>query len=259
MIRCPSSFAVQALIPNDEMPSCERIVCHCACPGIGAVFEVVERAHRVPRAHVASRSRSSTTGSISSSPSTRSSRFSTPAHEASDSCPARPSRSFELGAERVVDGEPPVARRAAEERVVQAVEATELGERIGVVVDAQIDERVRQARVAAVALDDEQGRGLPPATVATGRLGRVEAVEQPLGERRARRRLERLRERVDGRARDEDVPLGGVALSRAAAGPGVALVTRERGRPALAVDDPELTDARSRRRPRSAGRRPPRP
>ena len=56
-------------------------------------------------------------------------------------------------------------------------------ERVRVVVDAEVDQRVGEPRVAAVALDDEERRRLPAAAVATRGLGGVEAVEQPLGER----------------------------------------------------------------------------
>ena len=82
MIRWPSSVAVQALIPNDGMPSVERIVCQCACPGIGAVARSSSVHDRVAVGHVASRSRSRTTGSISSSPVD-------PLLEVLDSCPRR--------------------------------------------------------------------------------------------------------------------------------------------------------------------------
>ena len=75
---------------------------------------------------------------------------------------------------------------------MQAVEARELGDRLGMVVDAQVDEDVREARVAAVPLDDQQRRRLLAAPVAAGRLGGGEAVEQPLGERPSRDCLERL-------------------------------------------------------------------
>ena len=94
------------------------------------------------------------------------------------------------------------------------------------VVDAQVDDDVGEARVAAVALDDEERRRLLAAAVAARRLRRVEAVEQPLGEREPRGRLERLGERVDGLRRDEDVPLRRVAGAGAAAGPVVALARR---------------------------------
>ena len=53
------------------------------------------------------------------------------------------------------------------------------------IVDAQVDDAVGEVRVAAVALDDEQRRRLLAAAVAAGRLRRVEAVEQTLGERLA--------------------------------------------------------------------------
>src|SRR5438034_617165 len=55
----------------------------------------------------------------------------------------------ELAPQLRVHGEPLRARRAAEQLVVQAVEAPELLERPRVVVHAEIDERVGQPRVAA--------------------------------------------------------------------------------------------------------------
>ena len=123
---------------------------------------------------------------------------------------------------------------------MEPVDSAQLGERVRVVVDAQVDERVGEARVAAVALDDEQRRGLAAAAVAARALRRIEAVEQPLRERVTGRRLERPRERVDGGFGDEDVPLRGVAVTRAATGPGVAPVAGERGGASLAVHDAEL-------------------
>ena len=69
---------------------------------------------------------------------------------------------------------------------MQVVEARELGDRLRVVVDAQVDEDVAEAGVAAVALDDEQRGRLLAAAVAAGGLRRGEALEQPLGERAAR-------------------------------------------------------------------------
>ena len=104
----------------------------------------------------------------------------------------------------------------------------------------QVDERVGQPRVAAVLLDDEQRSRLLPTAVAAGRLGRVEAVEEPLGQRRAGRPLERLGERVNGVAGDEDVALGRVARSGAAARPGLAFLSGERRRPPLRIHDPDL-------------------
>ena len=126
------------------------------------------------------------------------------------------------------------------------------------VVDAEVDERVGESRVATVALDDEQGGGLPAAAVAARRLRGVEAVEQSLGESLARRRLERLCERVDGRAGDEDVALRRVRAPRAPARPRVALVPGEGRRAPLAVDDPELAERPPVVGARSDVRRPPR-
>ena len=77
------------------------------------------------------------------------------------------------------------------------------------------------------------------ATVAARRLGRGEARQQPLGQR-ACGRLERLGQRVDRLAGDEDVPLGGVAGARAAARPVVAAGAGERRAAAGGVDDPDL-------------------
>ena len=65
------------------------------------------------------------------------------------------------------------------------------------VVDPEIDEDVREPRVALLGPDDEDRRRLLPATVSAGCLRGVEAVEEPFGERLARARLERLGERVD--------------------------------------------------------------
>ena len=68
---------------------------------------------------------------------------------------------------------------------MEPVEALQLLDRARVVVDAQVDEDVRERRVAAVPLDDEERGGLLSAPVAACRLRGREAGEQPLGERRA--------------------------------------------------------------------------
>ena len=90
---------------------------------------------------------------------------------------------------------------------MHVVEARELLDRPRVVVDAQVDEHVAQPGVAAVALDDEERRRLLAAPVASRRLRCGEALEQPLGERPARGRGERRRERGDRLLADEDVAL----------------------------------------------------
>ena len=99
---------------------------------------------------------------------------------------------------------------------------------------------VREPRVPLLRPDDEDRRRLLAAAVAAGRLGGVEAVEKPLGERTTRARLERLGERVDGCGRDEDVALRRVTRAGPVPGPVVALGARVRGRASLSVDDAEL-------------------
>ncbi len=180
-----------------------------------------------------------------SAPSTLSSRFSVPAQASRASSErslvaeaGEPVR--ELRRELVVDGDPLRARRAAEERLVDPVETGELLDRPLVVVDAEIDEHVREAGVAAVALDDEQRGGLLAAAVAARGLRRREAVEQALRERPSGRAGERGRQRGDRLLGDEDVPLRREAGAGEAAGPVVAARAGEARAPPLAVDDPEL-------------------
>ena len=79
------------------------------------------------------------------------------------------------------------ARQAGEERLeaLEAlfVQAAQLGERLGVIVDAQVEERILLGRV------DQQRRRLLAALVAAGRLARLQRGQQPLGERQRRRAL----------------------------------------------------------------------
>src|SRR5205085_2767034 len=102
------------------------------------------------------------------------------------------------------------------------------------------DENVGQLRVAAVLLHDEKRRRLLPAAIAARRLRRRQALDQPLREHASARGLERLRERVDGLGADQDVPLRGVPVARAAAGPVMAFRSREGGRAPAGVDYAEL-------------------
>ena len=88
----------------------------------------------------------------------------------------------DLGPQLVVDRQPLVARSLPEQLLVQVVEAAQLLDRRLVVVDAEVDERVGEPRVAAVALDDEHGGRLLPPLVAAGRLCRRERLEQALGQ-----------------------------------------------------------------------------
>ena len=108
------------------------------------------------------------------------------------------------------------------------------------VVHAEVEDDIPEACVAAILLNDEEGRRLLAAAVASRRLGGVEAVQQSLLERPSGRGLKGLGEGVDGRAGDEDVPLRRVARSGPAAGPVLALVPGERRATALTVDHAEL-------------------
>src|SRR6059058_2737598 len=83
----------------------------------------------------------------------------------------------QLVRQSLVDREPFLSRRLAEERLMQAVEPAKLLERPLVVLDPELDDRVRELSVAAVLLDDQQCRRLLAAAVAAGGLGGVEAIE----------------------------------------------------------------------------------
>jgi hypothetical protein len=123
---------------------------------------------------------------------------------------------------------------------VQLVEPAQLGDGPLVIVHAEIDQDVREARVAAVLLDHEQRGGLLAAPVAACVLRGGEALEQPLGEGFSGRGLERVGERVDGLGGDEDVPLRRITGAGAPARPVVALGARERCASAGRVDDAQL-------------------
>ena len=161
---------------------------------VGVALDLVEpqqleaaRSTRVPQRRRARRDR------CCRSPSTRSSRFSTAAQSSSVAYPSRASRSSISARSASSTGSQSAARRLPEQRVVEPVEAAKLLDGPLVVVDAEVDERVRQPRVAAVPLDDEQRRRLLAAAVAARGLRRGEAVDQPLGERPTGRGRERRR------------------------------------------------------------------
>ena len=123
---------------------------------------------------------------------------------------------------------------------MQPVETRELADRLGVVVDAEIDEHIREAGVAAVALDDEQRCRLLSAAIAAGRLRRRQRLEEPFRERPSGGRGERLHERRHGLLADEDVALRGEARAGDAARPLEAFGAGVRRPLAVRVDDPEL-------------------
>src|SRR5204863_9716860 len=115
-----------------------------------------------------------------------------------------------------------------------------LRERPLVVVDTQVEGGVGELRVAGVLLDDEGRRGLLATAVAARGLRGGEALDQPLPALEMGVRLERGGQRVDGGFGAQDVPLGRVAVTGAAARPLVARPARERRRAAGAVDDAHL-------------------
>ena len=98
--------------------------------------------------------------------------------------------------------------RAAGEEVepVQPVQPSQLAERIGVVVDADVDIAVVQAQIPAVLPHHEQRRRLHAAPVSTTRLPGDQRRHQPVGER-PRSALERLRHVLHGLVGHHDVRL----------------------------------------------------
>ena len=93
---------------------------------------------------------------------------------------------IDLGPQGLVDGEPVGSWRFPEECLVEAEEASQLLDRLPVVVGTEVDERVGEPGVAAVPLDDEQRRRLLATAIASRCLGGGEAVEEPFSERAAR-------------------------------------------------------------------------
>ena len=85
---------------------------------------------------------------------------------------------------------------AFEVQEVQIEQPAELGDRRGVVVDAQIGPDVETAAVRRALLPDRHRRRLEAAAISTGCLAGLEAVQQSLPEVRLRR-VVRLGHRVD--------------------------------------------------------------
>src|SRR5215213_6126181 len=92
-------------------------------------------------------------------------------------CVAEPvEAATELRFKVVVDGEPLVVGRRAEVELMEVEEPMELLDRLGMVVDTQVDEGVSPA-VSAAAPDHPQRRRLLATTVAPGGLGGGEGSE----------------------------------------------------------------------------------
>ena len=124
----------------------------------------------------------------------------------------------DLGRRRLVDRRQVGRRRPLEVEALEIDEARQLPDRIVVVVDPQVEPAVVPATVAAAGADDQQGRRLATAPIATGRVGRREAGDEQLRERPAARQ-ERVGEAVDDPGTGQDVALGRETLAGPAAGP----------------------------------------
>src|SRR5919108_677122 len=145
----------------------------------------------------------------------------------------------QLTLELAVDREPLLLWRRAEVELVEVEQALELPDRLGVVVDPQVDEDVGPT-VPATLPDDAEGRRLLPAAVTAGGLAGGKRGEETLREREGRICLERLRERAERLAGHQHVALRRVARTAPIARPIDAPRARVRGRPALPVDDRNL-------------------
>jgi hypothetical protein len=146
----------------------------------------------------------------------------------------------DLRAQLALERQPVLPWARAEEALVQCVDPAQLLDRTLVVVDAKVDEDVRESGVPPIALDHEQRRRLLPTAVAAGCLCSHETFEQPLHERQALGLLEGLRERCDCLLADEDVALRGIAGAGSAPRPVEAIGSGVAGSAAVAVDDPDL-------------------
>ena len=140
--------------------------------------------------------------------------------------------------------------------LVEAVEAAELRSGTLVVVDTEVDERRRTASDSRCSARRPGSRRTADRGCRRPRPGRVEASRSRRASGCSGSRLERLRERVDGLARDEDVPLRGVARRRAAAGPVHGTARPCSSRPGPRRRRRRAAGARGPGLPRSAARRP---
>ena len=118
----------------------------------------------------------------------------------------------------------------------QLLEASELGERIGVIVDPDVEQRPVLIAV------DEQRRRLLPTLVAAGLLGCLHGRHQPLRQRQLASRLVGRGHGLEHVRARQDVARHRIGLLDQMAAPFLALRTRVRGEPAHAVHEVHLAD-----------------
>ena len=135
----------------------------------------------------------------------------------------------------------PIGAAGCVPRAPDADETAELGDRLGIVLDAQVAdpvERVARLGRRARALDDDR-RGLLAARVPAGGLPRLERGDEALDER-ADGLLERARHLLDDRLAREDVPLDGEARADAVPGPRETLAAGKGRRATVCGNGAEL-------------------
>ena len=159
----------------------------------------------------------------------------TPARVPADAAEERP----ELRRERLVQWHELGRGRPVHEQAAQVEDPAELADRVGMVVDPEVDPAIVAAAVAGTLAHDEEGRGLAAAPVAPGGVGGGQAGHEQLGERPAAGQV-RLGERVDDTGPRQDVALGRVPVARPAPGPREAAPAGMGGRSAMRIDDARL-------------------
>ncbi len=125
-----------------------------------------------------------------------------------------------------------------------SVQAAQLGDRFGVIVDAQIEERI------LLGGDDEQRGRLLAALVAARGLAGGERRQQALGERQPRARVVDARRFGEHLRARQHVAGDGILVAGDVAAPVDAGAAGVRGRAALAIDHVQLPRRRVRRRRR---------
>src|SRR3954447_25081568 len=120
--------------------------------------------------------------------------------------------------------------------MLEVEDAGELGDRVVVLVDAEIDPDVVAGAVAGASADDQEGSRLAAAPVAAGRVRRREARDEQL-RKRPTAREGCVDETVDDRRAGEDVALRRVPGPRPASGPREARRSGVARRAAVGIDD----------------------